>query len=164
MNWWCHRLIFGNIYFDIKFWQFYFFCSNMSKHCSHVPISKYIRANIVLHLFRVDIRHVLLSRSCNMGFSSFLWTKLMENCEATTSSTHSFAYHIDCSRNVLIKITKYKNFIFSLFVIRFTSNVHCSVRNKNYFTLSIKNELKLGLYFSFKQTDPKQWYKQLSIE
>ena len=48
----------------------------------HVTISKrlFIRANIILHLFRVDIkRQVLLSHSWTMGFSSFLWTKYMEN-------------------------------------------------------------------------------------
>ena len=43
---------------------------------------------------------VLLSHSWNMWFSSFLWTKLMENCEAMTSLTHSsYSY----SRNVLLK-------------------------------------------------------------
>ena len=33
----------------------------------YVPISKYIRANTILHLFRVDIRHVLLYRIAEYG-------------------------------------------------------------------------------------------------
>ena len=37
--------------------------------------------------------------------------------------------HIECSRNVSLKITKIKNFISSLFFIRFTSNFRCSIRN-----------------------------------
>ena len=40
------------------------------------------------------------------------------------NSTH-FHIHIDYSRNVLLKNTKIKNFISSLFFIRFTSNFHC---------------------------------------
>ena len=43
------------------------------------------------------------------------YTKYMDNCEAMTSSTQSFAY-IDCSRNVLLKIKKIQNFISSLFL------------------------------------------------
>ena len=46
----------------------------------------------------------------------------MGNCEAMTSSTHSFA----CSRNVSWKIAKLYNFISSLFLIRFSSNFPCS--------------------------------------
>ena len=49
-----------------------------------------------------------------------------------TSSTHSFAYsiiHIDCSRNVSLKIMEIQNFISSLFSIRFTSNFLCAVRS-----------------------------------
>ena len=37
--------------------------------------------------------------------------------------------HIDCSRNVLLKITKIQNLISSLLFIRFTSNFHCSILN-----------------------------------
>ena len=60
-----------------------------------VLISTYrptIRANIILHLFKLDIRQVLLSHSWNKGFSSFLWSKYMDTCVAMTSLTHSFAY------------------------------------------------------------------------
>ena len=38
--------------------------------------------------------------------------KEVENCEAKRPSTHHLHIHIDCSRNVLLIITKTKNFIF----------------------------------------------------
>ena len=55
-------------------------------------------------LFRVNIRQVLLSHSWNMGFSSFLCTKYMENCE-TMTSTHTYLYppaciHTNCSATI----------------------------------------------------------------
>ena len=99
-------------YFVFKIWKYsFFFCSN-----------------IILHLFSVDIRQVLLFYSWNMGFSSFLWTNLMENCEAMTSSTYLFACSYRLFRKSFIKIANIQNFITFLFlIIRFTSNFHLSV-------------------------------------
>ena len=99
----------------ITFWTFF-----LLKHVNHVPISKYIRANIILHLFRVDVRQVLLSQhSWNKvwDFSAFLWTKLMETWEAITIiNSLNCIIHIDCSRNISLKITEIHNFISSLFL------------------------------------------------
>ena len=82
-----------------------------------------------------------------MRFSLFLWTKLMENCEAMTSSTDSFAYiHIHHSRNVSLKITKIKNFIFLIFLSN--SPQIFTVLFEMFFSFHWIN-LKPGLDFSF---------------
>ena len=44
--------------------------------------------------------------------------------------------HIDCSRKVFLKITKIQTVTSSLFFIRFTSNIHCSIRNVLLFLLN----------------------------
>ena len=80
---------------------------------------KHIRVNIILYLFRVDIKQVLHSHSWNMGFLSFLWIKWMENCEAMTSSTQYFKIHIDCSRNILWTLRKIQNVVSFLFLSNF---------------------------------------------
>ena len=109
-------------------------CSNMQKR---VPISKYIRANIILHLFRVDIMKVLLSHSWNMGFRHF--------CEQNTWKIvrrwhhHSFAYSYSYYRlfkKCFFENYENSNFISSLFVIRFTSIFHFSGRNFLLFLLA----------------------------
>ena len=63
-----------------------------------------------------------------MKFLSFLCTKWMENCEAMTSSTHSFAYSYGLVKKCFLKICKTSNFITSLFFNRFSSGFHCSVQ------------------------------------
>ena len=55
-------------FFHIKFWNFSLF---PLKHKKHVPISKYIRANNIMHLFGIDTRQVLLFHCRKMRFSSF---------------------------------------------------------------------------------------------
>ena len=74
-----------------------------------------------------------------MKFLSFLCTKWMENCEAMTSSTHSFAYSYGLVKKCFLKIceiSKFHNFlIFQPIFIRFS--LFCSEN----FTLS--SEIKL---------------------
>ena len=74
-----------------------------------------------------------------MKFVSFLCTKWMENCEAMTSSTHSFAYSYGLVKKCFLKIcetSKFHNFlIFQPIFIRFS--LFCSEN----FTLS--SEIKL---------------------
>ena len=72
------------------------------KHVKACPYNKLYQSTHYSALIRVDIRQALLSHSWNMGFSSFLWTKYMGNCEAMT------VIHIDCSRNVRWKLRKFK--------------------------------------------------------
>ena len=104
-------------------------------------ISRYIRVNIILHLFREELRQVYHSHSWNMKCLSFLCTKWMEICEAMTSSTHSFAYSYRLVKKCFLKIcetSKYHNFlIFQPIFIRFS--LFCS----RIFTLS--SEIKLNL-------------------
>ena len=74
-----------------------------------------------------------------MKYLSFLCTKWMENCEAMTSSTHSFAYSYGLVKKCFLKIcetSKFHNFlIFQPIFIRFS--LFCSEN----FTLS--SEIKL---------------------
>ena len=74
-----------------------------------------------------------------MKFLSFLCTKWMENCEAMTSSTHSFAYSYGLVKKCFLKICeilKCHNFlIFQPIFIRFS--LFCSEN----FTLSSKIKL-----------------------
>ena len=74
-----------------------------------------------------------------MKFLSFLCTKWMKNCEAMTSSTHSFAYSYGLVKKCFLKIcetSKFQNFlIFQPIFIRFS--LFCSEN----FTLS--SEIKL---------------------
>ena len=74
-----------------------------------------------------------------MKFLSFLCTKWMENCEAMTSSTHSFAYSYGLVKKCFLKIcetSKFHNFlIFQPIFIRFS--LFCSEN----FTLSSKIKL-----------------------
>ena len=76
-----------------------------------------------------------------MKFLSFLCTKWMENCEAMTSWTHSFAYSYRLVKKCFLKIcetSKCHNFlIFQPIFIRFS--LFCS----RIFTLS--SEIKLNL-------------------
>ena len=74
-------------------------------------VTKYIRTNIILYLFSVDVRQFLLSHSWSMGFFVSLWTKLMENCEAITSLTHLLAYSYRLFKKGFMKIPKIRNFI-----------------------------------------------------
>ena len=87
---------FPHILYKILKMFFFFFCSDMYMS----PISKYIRANIILHLFRVNTRQVLRSHSWSMGFLSILWTKLMEKIVRQWHHWLVYWYNIDCSRNV----------------------------------------------------------------
>ena len=76
-----------------------------------------------------------------MKFLSFLCTKWMENCEAMTSSPHSFAYSYRLVKKCFLKIcetSKCHNFlIFQPIFIRF------SLLCLNIFTLSSEIELNL---------------------
>ena len=76
-----------------------------------------------------------------MKFLSFLCTKWMENCEAMTSSTHSFAYSYGLVKKCFLKIcetSKCHNFlIFQPIFIRF------SLLCLKFFTLSSEIELNL---------------------
>ena len=69
-----------------------------------------------------------------MKFLSFLCTKWMENCEAMTSSTHSW------SRNVSWKFAKLQSVITSLFFNRLSSGFHCFVQ----FFYTLSSEIKLN--------------------
>ena len=85
-------------------------------------------------------------------FSKFYIQNIWGKSEAMTSLTHSFAYtwtciHIDCSRNVSLKITKISKF-HSLFFIQFTSSFY-DVLFKLFYSFYWIN-LKLGLEVSFK--------------
>ena len=79
-----------------------------------------------------------------MKFLSFLCTKWMENCEAMTSSPHSFAYSYRMFKKCFLKIcetSKCHNFlIFQPIFIRF------SLWCLKFFTLS--SEIKLNLLWS----------------
>ena len=82
--------------------------------------------NIILHLFSVDISHCWYT-----GFSSFLWTKLMEH--------HQLIYlhiHIDCSfKKCFMKISNIQSVItflffprkFSHFCLNFFAPLNCPV-------------------------------------
>ena len=106
-------------------------------------ISRYIGVNIILHLFREELRQVKHSHSWNMKFLSFLCTKWMENCEAMTSSTHSFAYSWWLVKKCFLKIgetSKCHNFlIFQPIFIRFS--LYCSK------ILALSSEIKLILFW-----------------
>ena len=77
-----------------------------------------------------------------MKFLSFLCTKLMENCEAMTSSSHSFAYSYQLVKRCFLKIcetSKCHNFlIVQLIFIKFS--LFCL----NFFSLS--SDIKLNLF------------------
>ena len=82
----------------------------------HVPISKYIRANIIMHLFRVDIRQVLLSHSWNVGFVSSFVNKIHGKLWGDDIINSLILHiHIHCSRNVSMKITDSKFHIFLIY-------------------------------------------------
>ena len=70
---------------------------------------------------------------------NFWHTKYMEICETMTSSTHSFAYSYwlfkKCFDENYENLT---NFIFSLYFVWFTLNVHCSVRIFLFFWIKLK--------------------------
>ena len=118
-----------------KFWYFAQTCDSMSH------ILTYIGVNNILHLFREELRQVWHTHSWNMKFLSFLCIKWMENCEAMTSSTHSFAYSYRLVKKCFLKnceTSKCHNFhIFQPIFIRFS--VFCS----KIFTLS--SGIKLNL-------------------
>ena len=79
-----------------------------------------------------------------MKFLPFLCTKWMENCEAMTSSPHSFAYSYRLVKKYFLKICEtskcYNFFIFQPIFIRF------SLLCLKMFTLS--SEIKLNLLWS----------------
>ena len=83
-----------------------------------------------------------------MKLLSFLCTKWMENCEAMTSSTHSFAYSYRLVKKCFLKIcetSKCHNFlIFQPIFIRF------SLFSSKLFTLSFKIKLTLFRISSLK--------------
>ena len=82
-----------------------------------------------------------------MKFLSFLCTKWMVNCEAMTSSTHSFAYSYGLVKKCFLKIcetSKFHNFlIFQPTFIRFS--LFCSEN----FTLSSEIKLRSAPDFPF---------------
>ena len=88
-----------------------------------------------------------------MKFLSFLCTKWMENCEAMTSSPHSFAYSYRLFKKCFLKIcktSKCHNFlIFQPIFIRF------SLLCLKFFTLS--SEIKLNLLWSSSLNEFNQW-------
>ena len=91
-----------------------------------------------------------------MKFLSFLCTKWMENCEAMTSSTHSFAYSYGLVKKCFLKnceTSKFHNFlIFQPIFIRFS--VFCSEN----FTLS--SEIKLDQL----RTSPLTHWRKMSTK
>ena len=97
--------------------------------------SMYLYQNSILHFFRVDIRQVIHSHSWNMGFSSFLWSTYMANCEAMTSSTHSFAYSYWLLKKCFDENYSNKKFhiFLILYMIYITFSLFCSIC----FTLSL---------------------------
>ena len=102
MSWWSHRLTSFHVFsFCIYIVKIFIFWLKHVKACPHI---KYITANMFLHLF---IRQVLRCHSWNMGFLSFLWTKFMDNYEAMTSSTHSFAYSYRLFGANAVQVLKY---------------------------------------------------------
>ena len=109
VNWWSYRLTIFHVFCVYNFENFNFLFAQTCKSMSpYQNISEQTLFCIVL--FRVNIRQVLLSHSWNMGFSSFLWTKYMENCEAMTSSTHTCLHppaciHTNCSATITISRT-----------------------------------------------------------
>ena len=99
------------IYEILKIFIFFCCCSNMLKH---VPISDHIRA-CILHIFRVDIGTVLHSHSCSWIYGIFVITSHKIHTNLRGNNINSLI-HIDCSRNVSMKITEIQNFISSLFL------------------------------------------------
>ena len=96
-----------------------------------------ITAKTILHLFRVYIRQVLLSHSWNMGFSSLLWTKYVENKLSGDEIINSLiCSSIDCSRKCFNE--NYVNSKVHIFLIFFT-DLHqiCLLFCSKCFTLSI---------------------------
>ena len=88
-SWWCHALTIFSYVLYMKFRKILIISSYWLKS---YPISTYIRVNIFSHLLWVVIRQVLYFHSGNMRFLSYLYMKLIENCEGMTSSTRSFEY------------------------------------------------------------------------
>ena len=95
----------------------------------------------------MDIRQALLSHSWNMGFSSFLWTKYMENCEAMISSTNSFAYSYWLFKKRFDE--NYGNSNFDIFLICYPIYIKCSQFCSKCFNLSIDLTLNLNLGWIF---------------
>ena len=69
-------------------------------------------------------------------FYTILYTKYMENCEAMGSSIHSFVYSYQLFKKCFAENYENSYFISILFLIRFTSNFHCSILNILLFLLN----------------------------
>ena len=142
VSWWCQRLTTCHI----------ICCTYNFENCNILPklviVCPSYQAILELTLFYIYSErnwgksNVLIAEIWN--FVSFLCTKWMENCEAMTSSTHSFAYSYRLVKKCFFKIcetSKCHNFlIFQPIFIRFS--LFCS----KIFTLS--SEIKLNLFRS----------------
>ena len=114
VSWWCNPSLFS-----------IYFAHNILKMCHYLFLLKHVKA--CPHIINISEQTLFCIYSVISvwtygkfyffkaeiwNFNNFLWTKLMENCEAMTWSHHQlrtlFAY-IDCSRNVLLIIMKIQN-------------------------------------------------------
>ena len=120
---WSHHLTIFHVFCIYTSLKILIFCSNVLKH---VPISKYIRANITLHSFRVDIRQVLLSHSW-YGISIISVNKIhgqLWGDDIINSFANSYQLFKKCFDE------NYRNSKFHILLISLISNFHWSVRLK----------------------------------
>ena len=115
VSWWCHRLTIFHVFYIQNCEHFNFFAQT----CKSISLYKiYQSKHYSAFIKSWYLRQVLLSHSWNMGYSSILWTKYIEICEAMTSSIHSFAYSCRLFRKCFTE--NYGNSEFHIFLIRFT--------------------------------------------
>ena len=120
----------------IKFWEILIFLAQTVKARPRIKI--YISGQTLFCIYSEWI-------------SGKFYFLIAEICVISVNKMHGeftdLHIHIDCSRNVAIKITEILNFTSYLFFIRFTSNFHRCVR---FFLLFLLFLLKPGPDFSFR--------------
>ena len=145
VSWWCHHLttchIFCTYNFDFFFLFFFLLFVLILPKLVIVCPSYHIGINIILHLFREELRQVKHSHSWNMKFLSFLCTKLQNEWKIVRRWHHQLTHlhiHIDWSRNVSWKFEKIQSVITSLFFNRFSSGFHYVVPKCLLFLLRLR--------------------------
>ena len=133
VSWWCHRLTIFYVFCIYKMLKIIFFaqtCKCISPYQNKSEQTLFcIYSEWILGKF-----YFLIAEIWNFFVISV--NKIHRHLWGDDIIISLTCIHIDCSRNVSLKIMEIQNFISSLFSFWFRSNFHCSVKNSLLFLLT----------------------------
>ena len=129
VSWWCHRLTIFHGFCSQKWRKSHTFQLRESKTClistmNNVCSGIFLDGEMLIHVWAKQIKKFKI-----------LYTQCMENCQAMTSSTHSFAHSYLLFMKCFTE--NYKNSKFHIFLMFYPIYIKFSLFCSKLFTLSI---------------------------